>query len=247
MAQSRNLDERTAALPMLGMVEDPAALEALLRLLADPAQLPLHGGAAKALIRYQDPRVVPAIQAAIRALPADGETVSDTVVQAKADMSLALSHRSNPDAIMRRPEKRDKDKEKATQAHRSQMYQLYAEGHIPGLVQMAMDRDDADRYLAIRLLGDARDPAALQPLLDLLLDPDEQALHGKVARALIHYDDPRIDPAIEAAHQAVGRSEMVVESDLRNALYERAHPPEYMIWQPLSRDEARREAAELLK
>ena len=228
MAQDPKNGGRDTAIDMLGEMTHPDALEPLLSMLANPTRQSDHGRLALALVGYADPRITPAIQAAVDAAP---ERTSSAV----KDMQRAIHLRANPALFALKPV-RDTD------VGQRRAYALYAQGDVPGLIHIALNPQETGRSRAVQLLGDAADPQALEALLTLLADPTQTALYGRAAKAAAHYSDPRVAAAIQAAEKALPVSwnaEIwleLIQSDLRNALYECSHPS--MMYQPVSREEA---------
>ena len=227
-AQDPNNGGRSTAIEMLGEMSHPDALEPLLGMLADPARPSDHGRLALALAGYADPRITPAIQAAVDAAP-------DRASQAVKDMRRALNLRATPALLALKPV-RDAD-----EAQR-RAYALYAQGDVQGLIEIALNPQEQGRSRAVQLLGDTADPQALEALLTLLADPAQAALYGRAAKAAARYPDPRVAAAIQAAEKALPvswNSDIwleLIQSDLRNALYECSHLS--MLHQPLSSEEA---------
>lgn len=81
------------------------------------------------------------------------------------------------------------------------MEKLRKKNDVNGLVKCLVNRDREIRRKAVKALGEIKDPASIEPLLEILKDDDETVVR-EVANVLTNYGSELIEPLIGFLHHA---------------------------------------------
>ena len=184
-----NVDARQAAIAALGGMEDPRAVQALIRILRDDPVADVRAAAAWALGEIEDPAAVPALA---HALGNDGSA------EVRGNAAWALGQIESPQAVEALGAALD---DASPDVRRNAMWalgQIESADAVPYLVS-ALGSDDADiRETAAWALGEIESPDAVQALMPLVTDA-VPAVREAVVHALSQIEDPAAAPALVRA------------------------------------------------
>jgi HEAT repeat protein len=196
---------RAKATLQLGRHADPAALDQLLALLDDP-HWPVVKAALKALRRYRDPRIVPAVQAILRRENYFSWVYSRGIAIAGVATRALRSQGEEGFQALLTLLREAKDEEVRGTIIIRQLKVLRDTRAIEPLIAALRDDDEDVRVAAIFALGDLKDPRAVEPLLAVLHDTSSE-VRRRAIDVLASIDDDRAFDAVERFVRESGEGE----------------------------------------
>ena len=180
---------RNSVVTALGGMQDPRAVQALMRVLRDDAVAEVRAAAAWALGEIEDAAAVPALSQSVR---------NDGSAEVRKNAAWALGQIESPAAVEALAAAlRDADVE----VRRTSLWalgQIESPAAVPALIA-ALESDDVGmRRTAVWALGNIEDARAVPVLLPLIGDADAEVREATV-HALAQIEDPRAAPGMVRA------------------------------------------------
>jgi HEAT repeat protein/beta-lactamase regulating signal transducer with metallopeptidase domain len=187
--RDRDAEVRKSAAEALGELDDPRAVDALMRALRSDSDAGVRAMAAWALGQIEDPRAVPALGEALR---------DDSSAEVRAMAATALGEIESPEGVQYlRPALRDSNDTVRANAVMA-LGEIEDAAAVPALAEALRDANVEIRRNAAWALGEIESPAAVEPLTGALRDGDLD-VRRKVVWALGEIEDPRALPALVTA------------------------------------------------